>query len=315
MGTPFENYNHQAFGGTEYMAKGFIEKISKDLPKLADYQTYVIPGGVPEDIATLFKGPQTIIWLHNTLDQFNVDVNNLFKSKKFQDNLKYLVVVSDYHKQITIEQSGIDPDKIIVIQNAIEPIAFDANKFNNVDRVQVIHASSPDRGMEVLLRAVSKMDIDFDLNIFNAFNPDIDPVTPAMQEILDSDHRITFYGKTPRRTVLKHFGKSHIHAYPTVWLETSCITQIEALASGNYAVYSDFGSLKETSLGFGKMIPINEESLDAYAEDFAKELTAAIEAVKSGSLEIDPVAQSKTVMDFFSWEKSKERWTELHERL
>lgn len=311
----FENYNHQAFGGTEYMAKGFIEKISKDLPKFNDYQSYVIPGVFPEDVTTLFKGPQTIIWLHNTLNQFNVQVNDIFKSKEFQDNLKYLVVVSEYHKQITIEQSGIDPDKIVVIQNAIDPIAFDTNKFNNVDKVKIIHASSPDRGMEVLLRAVSKMDVDFELNIFNTYNPDVDPVPPAMQELLDKDARVNFFGKTPRRTVLKYFGESHIHAYPTVWLETSCITQIEALAAGNYAVYSDLGSLKETSLGFGKMITINEESLDAYAQDFANELTTAIESVKSGKLDIDPVLQSKTVMDYFSWDKAKERWTELHDKL
>jgi UDP-glucose:(glucosyl)LPS alpha-1,2-glucosyltransferase len=312
--TPFSNYVKHVRGGTEYMASELIERFGSKLDNFKNYKTFVIPGEAPRDMEYLMTEPNIIVWLHNTLDQFNEQVDELFKNQRFLDNIKYLVVVSEFHKELTLKQCAIDPKKVVVIQNAIEPVKFNKDKFNNVDKVKIIHASSPDRGMEVLLRAITQIEDDFELNIFNTFNPDVDPITPAMKELLESDSRINFYGKTPRQTVLKYFSDAHIHAYPSVWLETSCLVQIEALSAGCYSVYSDIGSLKETSMGHGKMIKVGND-IDKYAETFAKELSKAIKSVKEGKLKIDPVKQSEEVSSFFSWQKAEERWMDLNGKL
>lgn len=313
---PMFNKNPNAYGGTEYMVDNFLEKIAPDMPKLQDYLCVVMPGQMDAS-ALEDNGVPIIIWLHNTLIQFNRDAIELFDNPIFSAKLKYLVVVSEYHKQETLRQCNVDPDKVIVIQNAIAGIEYNKDKFNSPDKVKLIHASSADRGMEVLLRATELIDQDFELNIYNDFYPDRSEVNPKFKQIFD-DPRITFYGKTPRKTVLKSFGESHIHAYPTIYEETSCLTQIESLTSNCLAVYSDIGVLEETSLGYGMMVNIskNEDGqidVEQYIKEYATLLDSAITKIKSN--EFDPGDQAKTVYDFYSWERAKERWLALHDTL
>lgn len=313
---PIFDKNPNGYGGTEYMVDNFLQRIAPDMPKLNNYLSVVMPGQMHQS-ALEDNGVPIIIWLHNTLVQFNRDAIELFDNPIFSSKLKYLVVVSEYHKQETLKQCNVDPDKVIVIQNAIDNIEYNKNKFNNVDKVKLIHASSADRGMEVLLRATQLIDQDFELNIYNDFYPERAEVNPKYAEIFD-DPRITFYGKTPRKTVLKSFGESHIHAYPTIYEETSCLTQIEALTAGCLSVYSDIGVLEETSMGYGMMTKIAQDNLgnidvEEYIVKYAKLLDEAITKIKNK--EFDPKDQSEKVYNFYSWERAKERWLALHETL
>jgi UDP-glucose:(glucosyl)LPS alpha-1,2-glucosyltransferase len=308
--------NKNAYGGTEYMVDNFLSKIAPEMPKLDNYLCVVMPGEMHPS-ALEDNGVPIIVWLHNTLVQFNQSAIDLFNDPIFSSKLKYLIVVSDYHKQETVKQCNIDPNKIIVIQNAIDSISYNKDKFSNVDKVKLIHASSADRGMEVLLRATELIEEDFELNIFNDFYPERAEVNPKYSKIFE-DPRINFYGKTPRKTVLRYFGDSHIHAYPTVYEETSCLTQIEALATNCLAVYSDIGVLKETSMGYGMMANISKDSsgqidIEEYVKEYASLLTQAIQKIKSKSF--DPQDQAKTAYSFYSWERAKERWLELHNTL
>ncbi len=313
---PIFDKNPNGYGGTEYMVDNFLQKIAPDMPKLNDYLCVVMPGQM-HGSALEDNGVPIIIWLHNTLIQFNRDAIELFDNPIFSSKLKYLVVVSEYHKQQTLKQCNVDPEKVIVIQNAIDNIDYNKDKFSNVDKVKLIHASSADRGMEVLLRATQLIEQDFELNIYNDFYPERSEVNPKYAEIFD-DPRINFYGKTPRKTVLKSFGESHIHAYPTIYEETSCLTQIEALTAGCLSVYSDIGVLEETSMGYGMMAKIAQDDLGAidveeYIVKYAKLLDDAITQVKNNKF--DPQDQSEKVYDFYSWRKAKERWLALHNTL
>ena len=46
----------------------------------------------------------------------------------------------------------------------------------------------------------------------------------------------------------------HIFSYPSIWIETSCISAIEAMAAGCEVVTTDLGALKETCLPFAKFV-------------------------------------------------------------
>lgn len=307
----FSNYNPQAFGGTEYMARGFIERIAKDVPKFNDYRSLVFPGlTLPYD--QLKDGTPTIIWLHNLVDQFGPEAQALFTDPKFLDNIKYLVTVSEFAKQKVIEQTGLDADKVIVIPNSIDPITYNKNKFKSVKKPILMHCSSPDRGMEVLLLATTRVEEDFELQIFNNFNPAAVTGTGVWEQILN-DSRISFYDKTPRKTVLKHWGEAHIHAYPSLYDETSCITQIESLAANTLSVYGNYSVLPETSMGFGISVDFDKSNVNKYIDDYAEALTKAIQMVKNN--EFKPGNQAKVISEAYSWEKAKERWIALHELL
>jgi glycosyltransferase involved in cell wall biosynthesis len=140
---------------------------------------------------------------------------------------------------------------------------------------------------------------NFELNIFNEFYPDI---PHNFNQVAVNDPRVNFWGKTPRKMVYKFMEESHIHAYPSTYPETSCLTQIEALSAGCYAVYSDLGALPETSMGHGVMIPSNELTPKRYAE----ELDKAIRMVKTHGY--DHTEQVKDMHNNFSWNKAKQNW-------
>ena len=307
----FSNFNREAFGGTEYMARGFLSKISQHVPKFDEYRSLVFPGlTMPYD--QLMDGEPTIVWLHNLIDQFGPEPQKLFTNPKFLEQIVYLIVPSQFAKDKCVEQMGIDADKVVVIQNAIDPIPFNKNKFKNVKKPIIMHGSSPDRGMELLLLATTQIEEDFELQIFNNFNPDAVSGTGIWEKILN-DKRISFYNKTPRNTVVKHWGEAHIHAYPCIYDETSCITQIEALAANTLSVYGNYSVLPETSMGYGMPVSFDRANIEKYIADYAKELSNAIKIVKNK--EFNPGDQSKVIIEHYSWTKAKERFIALHERL
>jgi glycosyltransferase involved in cell wall biosynthesis len=63
----------------------------------------------------------------------------------------------------------------------------------------------------------------------------------------------------------KELAKAHINksflTYPSFFAETFCITLLDSLAAGLEPIITDLGALKETSNGFGKLLPINNNFL------------------------------------------------------
>ena len=114
----------------------------------------------------ILQEKQIILWLHNLVDQFGDGMYVLFTDKRFLDKIKYIITVSEYHKQDVIKKTGIDPDKVIVIYNAIDFVENDLSKFNNVKIPELVYTSAPERGLGVAIKALSKLDLDFKLNIF-----------------------------------------------------------------------------------------------------------------------------------------------------
>jgi glycosyltransferase involved in cell wall biosynthesis len=302
MTIPF-NYNKNAFGGTEYMGRGWESLISADVPKFKDYLSIIIPGVVP-DIDKLINSPiPVIIWMHNTPIQFGEDEIKILNDPKLINNIKYVIVPSKEHKRLTLSQIPAMPeDKIVVIPNAINPLKYNPNKFNNVGKVRLINTSSPDRGLDILLNAMSLIEEDFELDIFSRFNP-------AEFPSYIPDPRINFYGFSFKNTVLKHYESAHIHAYPSTYPETFCISQAEAMSAGLLCVTSDIGALPEISGGHTVIYHYDNDPVK-HTQIFAEEISKAIQKIKRG--EWNPEAQIEYTNKTYSWERVKQDWVNLH---
>ncbi len=304
MTLPFD-YNKQVFGGTEYMGRGWHKHIGPHVPKFKNYLSLIIPGNVPPVYELLNVDEQLIVWMHNTPQQFSPENTKILKHPQFIKRLKYYVVPSEEHKRLTLEEIPIDPDQIVVIPNAIDVLAYNPIKFDNPKQIKLIHTSSPDRGFDVLMNAVELINEDFRLEVYNSFNPDLVENLPATP-------KVRFFGKTPKATVMEAVESAHIHAYPSTYPETFCISQVEAMSAGLACVTSNLGALPEVSGGFGYMYEYTEDR-EAHTKIFAEHLTKAIQDIKTGNW--NPEEQIKFVNSEYSWERHKERWLELHEKL
>jgi len=296
-------YNPNAFGGTEYMGRGWHKTIVSYMPKLKNYDAYIIPGITPnmEDIAKSDK--QLIVWMHNTPQQFDEYHLQILKNPKFLEKVKYFIVPSEHHKRLTLEEIDINPDSIYVIPNALEPLKFNKSKFDNPSQIKLIHTSSLDRGLEILLYAIPHIKEDIRVEVYNEFYPDLQQQAPVF------DPRVKFYGKTPKATVLEAIENSHIHAYPSTYPETFCMSQVESMSAGLVCVTSDLGALPEVSGGFGYMFPY-EKDKSKHTESFVNNLNKAINDIRKNNF--DPTAQIEYVNKTYSWEAIKQKWIEFH---
>lgn len=294
------SYTTNAFGGTEYMGRGFEQKILPFMPKLDNYLCVIAPGMVPPSEEMFNSDKPIIFWIHNTPEQFGQQAKKVLSDNRFIDNLKYLIAVSEFHKENIVKNTKIPADKVYVIPNAIEPLKYQPKA---LDKIKIINTSDPSRGLSVLLNAVPLIKEDFELDIFSRFNPDEFP-----EYVPDS--RINFYGFSHKSIIRKHYEAAHIHAYPSVYLETFCLSQVEAMSAGLLCVTSDFGALPEVSNGLTQMYPLPVlEHEHVYL--FAKQLTQAIQEIKSGSF--DPTSQIEYVNNTYSWEAIKQKWIEFHD--
>ena len=298
-------------GGTEVGVRWFHKNVLPEMTNIRNYRCISLPGA-PRNLEEVFDGQRNIVWLHLTPDQIDDNGLNVLKRQDFLDTVDHFIVLSEFHKKKTVSQLGVNPEIIHVIEYPLYDIEYNESKFEDVDKVRIVHGSQAVRGLEVLLQATLHIQEDFQLDIYNDFYPELYD-SPHLEKLLE-DKRITFYGKTPRRTVMKKFGNSHIHAYPSIFEETSCLVQAEALASGNLCVYSNVGALPETSRKHGIMVDfISNKNMDKIVKDYAESLVDAIEIIKNKKF--DPSQQIEDISKYRGSERIIQQWLNLDNSL
>jgi len=85
------DYNLEAFGGTEYMGRGFEKHIVSYMPKLNNYLCVMAPGDTPPFDVMYNLEKEIIFWLHNTPKQFGPEEFNFLCNNNFIKKLKYLI--------------------------------------------------------------------------------------------------------------------------------------------------------------------------------------------------------------------------------
>jgi glycosyltransferase involved in cell wall biosynthesis len=301
------NYAKQVYGGTEYMAREFLNRIFPSLPKFEEYQCIIMPGMMQPINNLIADNRQIILWLHNTPTQFHPSAQkDYFQNPLFWEKIKFVIVPSQIAKNFVLRDlPDVNPELIKVIPNAIIPAKYNPDKFKNVSKVKLIHTSGPDRALPILMNSLKYVESDFRLDIYNDFNPDIYPNTPI-------DKRVMFYGKTPRAAVQEAFEQAHIFVYPSIFEETFCLSLAEGMSAGCLPVYSNFGAVPEISGGRGFMYkaPVDHEE---HSRFFANLLDNAIYFILAEKW--DPTEQIEYINNEYSWDSIAQYWAELHEKL
>jgi glycosyltransferase involved in cell wall biosynthesis len=235
---------------------------------------------------------------------------------EFRSKFAKIVMVSNFQKDQYHYCLGIPYDDMVVIPNAIEPIIGVGQRPDPNEEIRLIYHTTPHRGIELLAHVFPYLKEKYPqvtLDVYSSFKiygwEQRDEQYQEVFEKLKTMNGVNYHGTVDNDTIREALLKSHIFAYPSIWMETSCIAAIEALCAGNAVVCPNYGALPETTKGFAHMVHYTEK-YDLLAERFYHQMCNTIECVMKNSEyqnRPDTIMRSLFNMEY-SWHNRKHEW-------
>lgn len=303
MGIEFSEINRKSNGGTELMMRQLEARLD---PELAD-QVQIIASRVhvPLDPTKI-----RVLWCHDLAD--DPETNHLANEgwKRFHK----IVFVSNHQMQTYIKKYNIPWSRCSVLLNAIDPIPFKPKIVT--DGVKLVYTSTPHRGLNVLLAAfyeLSERHPDVTLDVFSSFglygwqdrDKDFEEIFDAMKE----HPKIVHHGAVPNSELREHLRDAHVFAYPSTWVETSCLCLIEAMSADLVCVHPNLGALYETAANWTVMYPFHED-VQTHAVTFLSALEIGYNAAKARTSN-EPSSQKMYTDLFYNWDSRGTQWNAL----
>lgn len=291
-----------AMGGTENMKYGLAQRLDPDV--LDKFQ--IICSRVRELDPKLIP----IYWLHDLPGDPESEHLRSGGYTKFEQ----LVFVSNWQMQSYINHYKIPWYKCMVMPNAIEPIEYKEKKF---DKIKLIYHTTPHRGLQLLVPVFIELAKKYDnieLDVFSSFEMyGWKQRDEPYQELFDAckNHpQINYHGYQPNSVVREALRDAHIFAYPSIWLETSCIALLEAMSAGCLCVHPNYGALYETSANLTWMYQYVEDPRD-HIGIFYQELNNAIRFIQDDHI-VRSVESTKSFVDsMYNWDRRVQQWDTL----
>lgn len=315
--------NPDGVGGTEIMGRAWQDLVLPAAPDLADWHWCVLPGD-----NTIAPDNSNIVWIHT--HHLQEGLENLM-DKQFLKYFKAYVFISDWQYERFMERFQLPSEKCFVLKNAIKPFE---NCKKPDGKLQLIFHPNPIRGLDILLESIKLIpEEDFELHIFHELDPDERKkqfqqglqtyeysYVPSQEEeflryclkLANEDKRVVRHTRTNNSKVREQLMNTHIFAYPTYFLETSCICMIEALAAGCSVLSSNLGVLPETGLGFARHYGFISDR-QKHIERFTRELKRTITEYRNGEFNNDN--QVEVINKYYSWDTRTTDWIHFSKEL
>lgn len=217
--------------------------------------------------------------------------------------------------RVFISSNGIASDRISQF--------IEINKDVERNRNQIFYASSPDRGLLLLLEnwfRILEFEPEAQLKIAYGFE-NLDELVHRLQGntplVLLKDNiarlinqkGVTFLGRLPQEELWKVWLESNIFFYPSDWPETSCISIMEAQALGAVPVLNKFWAQGENCLSHNNSIygaygallegpPPQQDSLMK-----VKLIHSCLKIMRNGVVPGMRQEMQKKALETFNWEK------------
>ena len=296
----------QPRGATEIQ----MEMLHKHVPKELLDQVQITTS-VPEKIP-LAKDKLNILWQKNSYDQPNLApwFSNPENHKKYD----WYVWNSHWTYEKYRYFFNIPTERSIVIKNGID--FFPQRKiYKKGDPIKLIHHCTPWRGLNVLLRAMQEItDPNITLDVYSStqvygdqFKKQNDDQFKPLYEQAKQLPNVNYIGYETNEYIKANMNKYDMFVYPSTFEETSCVSALEALASGVHVITNNYGALYETCAEWP--VYIN------YTEDFEQMALGTAEAIKvAASYLHEPFIQDHLEQQqlfykrFYSWNKKGMEW-------
>lgn len=212
-----------------------------------------------------FVNPKTKVyfWAHD------LNYYNKITPTNWQYFDKFLILSKFHFKFFKTSYPWIPTDRFEILPNGINLDRF--NKKIERNNKKLIYSSNPDRGLTFLFDVFEKLykwDSDLNLHVFGYY-PDNVRKHPSYWKDMPG---VIYRGYHDQEKLAEEYLSSKLWLYPCTWLETYCITALEAQAAGTPAVVSEWGVLRDR-VGNGGIV------VDGFLKD-KDHLTKFVNAIK-----------------------------------
>jgi SAM-dependent methyltransferase/glycosyltransferase involved in cell wall biosynthesis len=244
------------YAGFEGIVNGVIyqyaEAFNPALPYLNALPAWLMVGSRIPEMAAYVNAQHRWLWMH--------DVECPSLNEKMAEKIDRIVVLSDWHADhVRKTYPFLKPDHLIVSGDGIHAWV---SELQEPQAHRFVYASSPDRGLDVLLTwwpAILKKWKDAELHVFYGWNnydqmmrayPQMGAFKEHVQRLL-AQPGVTMHGRIGQKELAAEFAKSQFWLYPSIradgkdWEETFCITALEAQANGCIPIVRPVGALPE----------------------------------------------------------------------
>lgn len=186
---------------------------------------------------------------------------------------------------------------------------------------RLLYASSPDRGLKLLLQnwfRIREKVPDAELRVAYGFD-NVKKIVALMggndwrvdfhreMEDLLQQPGVTFTGRLNQLDLYKEWFSAGVWFHPSDWPETSCITVMDAMATGCWPVSNNFWAVGEhlQRVGAGDLfygVPQKSALVKSYM------IEKACERLNDGVLEINRLTMAEKARRVYDWEKIVDQW-------
>ncbi len=201
-------------------------------------------------------------------------------------------------------------DNVKATRNGIDLARFEQEVERNP--LKVVFSSSPDRGMVELLKMwplVVRVVPHAQLHLYYGFQnldkyPHMAQFKQHVESLLQQVPNVTWHGRVNQDELAREFLSAGVWAYPTSFLEVSCITAMEAMAAGVAILTSDCGALPETVGDRGILVP-GRVNTEPYQRQFVGHLVSLLQ---NQEWRDEWGAKGMAHAENLSWEKVAQDW-------
>jgi glycosyltransferase involved in cell wall biosynthesis len=247
----------------------------------------------------------------------------------------YFVFVSEWQRQTYLASLEIHPRQTKLLRNCIAP-AFE-NLFASGSEIipqkttppVLAYTSTPFRGLDLLLEIFPQLHQAIPglvLKVFSSLQVyQLADQEDPYQWLYDKCRQtpgVAYIGSLPQAELAQELRSATLLVYPNHFPETSCISVLEAMASGCLVVTSDLGALPETTEGFGRLIPVSKD-WSTYGQNFLQEtlnLLQKLEQQRSSSNSFRTIStrlrwQVNYINQYYNWQRRATEWSDWLERI
>jgi glycosyltransferase involved in cell wall biosynthesis len=297
---------NDSFGGSESQFRLLLKYVPEDMFKGVNL---ILNNTDPKLIDPERKN---ILWLHHFVNMS--EVQNI-KSKDYFNKIDYFVFNSHWNYEKYRYQFNIPESQSVVLPNAIEEID---NKKKPTNKINLIYHTTPWRGLEILLNVFERLNLkNVNLNVCsstiiygNFFFEISDKKYEKIYQRCKDMKNVNYLGYQKHEELIKLLQETHVFAYPSCWIETSCISAIEAMAAGCQVVTSNLGALYETCSPFARLVHFNQ-NLNIFEKSYEQELNNSIKHYWSAENQKKLANQSQAINENYSWKNRSQEWIEF----